>query len=97
MDILDITTTDELAEFGRKMSDALLRFKNAAVSAWEVLESYGVTYEKMQEINAAIGAGTMTRRGDGLIWACRRGNIQNERSGDNGNEHQEKGEDRLGR
>lgn len=62
MGILDIKTRKELAEFGKEMSAVLLEFKKAIQNWWEVMESYGVTLEKLEEVSVAIGEGAMTRR-----------------------------------
>lgn len=62
MDIYDVTTVHELAEFGKRMSDAMVKFKKAVERWWDVMESYGVTLEKLNEVSAAIADRTMTRR-----------------------------------
>jgi hypothetical protein len=41
---------------------ACAAFKTVAVSAWKVLESYGVTTEKLEAVKTEIEAGKMTRR-----------------------------------
>lgn len=62
MDILDITSNAELAEFGKKMGAALMRFKTAIESWWSVMESYGVTLDKLNEVGALIDNGDISRR-----------------------------------
>jgi hypothetical protein len=62
MDIFEITTTEELAEFGKRMSQVMIKLKKAFEHSWEVLASYGVTLEKLEEVSAAVADGTMTRR-----------------------------------
>lgn len=67
MDIFDISNTAELAEWGKRMCGAMVKFKKAAEHCWEVLASYGVTLEKLEEVSVAIADGTMTRR-EGWIY-----------------------------
>lgn len=49
-------------EWADKMMDALTQFRDACENAWEVLESYGVTLDKLEEAKMAIYEGSMTRR-----------------------------------
>ena len=49
-------------EWAEKMMKALALFSDAAANAWGLLESYGVTLEKLEEAKAAIYEGSMTRR-----------------------------------
>lgn len=44
------------------MKKALTEFSKAAASAWKLLESYGVTLEKLEEVKIAVYTGEMTRR-----------------------------------
>lgn len=62
LDVFDINAAEELADFGKRMCGALLKFKNAVEQWWKIMESYGVTLEKLNEVSAAIDAGSMTRR-----------------------------------
>lgn len=48
-------------EWVENMTKALMAFKEAAESAWEVLESYGVTAEELEEVKARTESGSITQ------------------------------------
>ena len=50
------------AQWVDNMKKALIAFKEAAESAWIVLESYGVSVEKLEEVKTLIESGQITRR-----------------------------------
>lgn len=49
-------------EWSTEMIKCMVRFKAAVETWWSVMESYGVTLEKMEAVKAEIDAGTITRR-----------------------------------
>ncbi len=49
-------------QWAEKMMKALTQFSDAAESAWKLLEGYGVTLDKLEEVKMAIYEGSMTRR-----------------------------------
>lgn len=50
------------SEWAHKMMSAMVRFKDAAEETWDLLESCGVTLEKLEEVKMGIYEGSMTRR-----------------------------------
>ncbi len=54
--------TELSPEWSTEMIKRMVRVKEAAETWWSVMESYGVTLEKMEEVKSEIDAGIITRR-----------------------------------